>query len=140
MVLNIANIWSLQLSSHTFMEIHILQFPCFYRFLLNRNVDQYIFIFFERMLFHPLCYLKRALFRLEYYPEFSRFLLAVNGVGSKTLSVIPWISQTFKTKSITECFLGSKWQIHLNRQRVIIYINFGGSQPLFPLKEQLLLS
>ena len=46
--------------------------------------------------------MKHALFRLESYPEFSN-LFVVNGIDSKTLSVMFWISQTFKIKSITEC-------------------------------------
>ena len=58
-------------------------------------------------------YMKRALFRLENYPEFSIFF-AVNGIDSKTLSVMPSISQTFKIKYTTEYFLGSRWQIHLD--------------------------
>ena len=41
------------------------------------------------MLFHPLCYLKRALFRLENYPGISKAFFVVNSTGSKTLSVMP---------------------------------------------------
>ena len=44
------------------MEINILESPPFYRFFLGRNVDE-------------LCYLKRAPFRLENCPEFSRLFL-----------------------------------------------------------------
>ena len=81
--------------------------------------------------FHPLCYLKRALFRLENYSEFSRFPLCGKSIGSKTRSVMPWTSQTFEIKSIAELFLRSRWEIRLDRLRVIIYI--------ISLKEQLLI-
>ena len=50
-----------------FMKIHILESPRFYRFHLNGNVEQLI-VFKE-------CFLKRALFRLEKYPEYSRNFL-----------------------------------------------------------------
>ena len=90
------------------------------------------------MHFHPLLYLKRSLFRLGNYPEISRFFLCGQRYRSKTLSVMPWLSQTFKIKSITECFLGSGWQIHLDRHRVNTWINFRSSQLPFSLKEQLI--
>ena len=45
------------------------------RSLINSNVHQFIFLFFLGILFHPPCYLKRAMFRLESYDEFSRFSL-----------------------------------------------------------------
>ena len=85
------------------MEKHILESCRFYRFPLNRNVDQFIFIYFERIFFHPLCYLKRVLFRLENYPDFQDFFVAVRGIGPKTLGAKPSISQTFKIKFITKC-------------------------------------
>ena len=93
------------------------------------------------MLFHPFCYFKRALrcLRQNIILNFQDFFFAVNTIVSNTLSVMAWISYTFENKSITERFLRSRWQIHLDRLGVIIYINFESSQPPFSLKEQLLL-
>ena len=90
---------------------HILEYPRSYRFPLNRNVDQFIFIFL-RILFHPHCYMKLALFRLENYLNCQDFFFEINGISSKTLSLMPWISQTFRVKSLTQCVLESRWQIH----------------------------
>lgn len=39
--------------------------------------------------------------------NFQQFFFVVNGIGSKWLSVMPWIYQTFEINSITKCFLGS---------------------------------
>ena len=94
---------------------------------------------FSLMFFHAICYLNSALIRLENYPEFSRFFFVVNSIGLKTLSVMPRISQTFEIKSITECFLGSRCQIHFDRHSNYSYISFGSSQPPISIKEQLLL-
>ena len=38
---------SLQLLSHTFMEIHIFESPRFYRFLRNRNAGEFISFFLK---------------------------------------------------------------------------------------------
>ena len=124
--------------SRSVMETHILESPRFYRFLLNRNVDQFIFIFFKECFFtHSVTYSVHCLGQ-KIILNFQDFFFVVNGIGSKILSVMPWISQTFEFKSIIEYFLGSRRQIHLDR--LIIYINFGSSQQLFSLKEKLLLS
>ena len=130
----------MQLSSQTFMKIHILESPRLYRFILNGNVDQLIFIFFKECFFaHSVTWSVRCL-GSKIVLNFQEIFFVVNGISSKALSVMPWIYQTFEIKSITECFLGSRWQIYLGRHREIIYIDFGSSQPLFSLKEQLLLS
>ena len=121
----------MQFSSHTFMEIHILESPRFHKFDLNRNVDQLIFIFFkECLLSRSVTWSVRCLDK-RFILNFQDFFFVVNGIGSKRLSVMPWIFQTFEIKSITDCFLKSRWQIHLDRHRAIIYINFGSSQPPF---------
>ena len=87
-------------SSHTFMEIDILESSRFYKFLLNRNVGQFIFFFFSRMLFIPLCYLKRALFRLEIYLEFSRFFLYGQCYRPKEAKRNSWICAVVKASLV----------------------------------------
>ena len=103
----------MQLSSQTFL------------ILLNKNFDQFIFIFFKE------CFLKRALFRLENYPQFSslfhccqRYLL--QDTKRNALDISDFRNQVHHIN-----VLGSRWQIRLDRLRVIIYINFGSSQPPF---------
>ena len=93
--------------------------------LLNKNFDQFIFIFFKE------CFLKRALFRLENYPQFSSLFLCcqrylLQDTKRNALDISEFRSQVHHIN-----VLGSRWQIRLDRLRVIIYINFGSSQPLF---------
>ena len=68
--------WLLELSSRNWSHARgqILKSPGFHRFLLNENVDQFI-LFSSRKIFHPPCYLKRALLWLQNYHQFFRFLL-----------------------------------------------------------------
>ena len=68
------------------------------------------------MPFHPLCYSVSCLDK-KIILNFQDFSYVVNGNGSRTLSVMPWISQAFEIKSVIECFLGSRWQIYLDRNR-----------------------
>ena len=42
------------------------------------------------------------------------FFFAANFIGSKTLNVMPWVSQNSKINSIAESFWASRWQIHLD--------------------------
>ena len=76
--LHFANIYSLQLVSSSWWQVHkYIRYIGFFRFLLYRNVDQLILAFFmERFLHgtlsHPPCYLKRALYRLKQYYESSK--------------------------------------------------------------------
>ena len=135
----ITEIEKLQLSSHTFIKIHILEYPWFYRLLPIRNVNQTISIFFKESCFtHYVTWSVRCL-GYEIILNFQDYFFLVNGIGSKTLRVMPWMSQTFEIKSITECCLGSRWQIHFDRNRGILYINLRRSQPPFSLKEHLFL-
>ena len=71
---------------------NILKSHGFSRFLLQRNVDQFNFIFFQWILFHANWHLKWALSRLKNNYEFLRFFFAANRISSETLKW--WISQT----------------------------------------------
>ena len=91
------------------------------------------------MLFHPLCYMKRALSRLKKYPEFSILFLceqryALGDTKRNALDILDFRNQVYRRMLFREYV-----QIHLDIHRVIIYINFGSNQPHFSLKDQLLL-
>ena len=62
------------------------------------------------MLFIPVWYLKRVLFKLEFYAEFSTFFLCgqryrLEDTKHNALDIF----RSFEIKSITECFLGSRF-------------------------------
>ena len=108
--LHFAKICSLQISSRCWSHVdgNLLKTRGFYRVFLNINVMSFYFHFLQRILSHPLYYLKRALFKAKKLLIFKIFFKA-NFIGSKTLSVMPWISQSSKITSITENFWGSRW-------------------------------
>ena len=56
-------------------KIHIFESPRSYRFLLNRNLDQFVFIFFKECFFTNSVTGSVSLFRLENHPEFSKVFL-----------------------------------------------------------------
>ena len=75
------------------------------------------------MLSHPLCYLKRELFKARKSWIFKIFSLRL------TLNVMPWISQSSEIKPKTQC---REWVWEWgpgDRYILMDYIRFGSSQP-----------
>ena len=111
---------------------NILESQGFYRSLININV---YFNFLQRIFFtQPVTWSVRCL--VLKIMNFQDFLFAVNCIGSKTLSVMSWISQTSEIESIKEGFWGSRIlrQIYLDRLISYTHIHFGSSQPRVSLK------
>ena len=84
--LNFAKICSLQISSRNWSPVYgnLVKSLEFYRFFLNINVMPFYFHFLQRMLSHPFCYLKCALFKATKSWIFKIVSLR------RTLNVIPW--------------------------------------------------
>ena len=121
-------------------RVSILESPHFYRFLPNRNVDQFIFIFFkERFFTHFFSLEACAVYVRKLSQIFKIFSLCGQRCRLKDVKHNALDISDFRNRVLHRMFLGSRWQIHLDRHKVIIYINFGSSQPPFSLKEQLLL-
>ena len=113
----------MQISSRNWSHVHgnFLKSRGFYRFFLNRNVIPFYFHFIQRMLSHHTLLLKACVVQGEKIMNFQDFFFTANFIVSKTLIVIPWISQSFKINSITGSFWGSRWLIHPEGLRNFLY-------------------
>ena len=82
-----------------------LNLPVFSDFLKIEKLDQFIFIFFTESFFtHSVAWsVSCSGWKLSWIIKIS---FAVNSVGSKTLSAMPWISQSFEIKSMV---IHSSW-------------------------------
>ena len=65
------------------------------------------------MLFHPLCYLKRALLRLENHPKFSKNFHCGQRYQLKDAKLNALDISDFRNQVHDRMFLGSGWQINL---------------------------
>ena len=115
------------------MKIHILESLRFCRFFLNRNVDQFIFIFFKEYFSITLVLEERCL-GLKIIVNFQDFILSgqpyrLEDTKRNALDISDVWNQVHHIM-----FWGSRWQICLERLRVIIYINLQAASRFFPKK------
>ena len=76
-------------------------------FFFKQKCSPVYFYFFQGMFF-TRSFLKSALHKLENDMSFQDFLFAVNCIGLKTVSLMSWILQTSKIRSITVSFRASR--------------------------------
>ena len=118
-------IYSLKVSSSNQSHSHgnILKSHGFYRFLLQRNVDQFNFDFLQGILFHSTCYLKQALFRLKFLSFYNFFLRD----QPQWLRKLPNESSPLKLFQLTH-------DLFIFMDSAIICIHFRNTQPPIFLK------
>ena len=100
-----------------FIRTYFLQNTCErLKSLLNRNVHKFIilWVIFFKKIFSPTLLLKACgCLGLKIILGFQDFFFAGNCIGSKTLSIMSWILQSYEVKSITESFWDSPWSTYL---------------------------